>query len=115
MGQEKRRCERLSIPAKISYRITGLPKITTKLIDISGGGSRIKIHQELPVGEKINIQIHVPGRADPFIAKVKIVWLKKSGRTFHWGQELVKIKKREEFAEFICDKIICKSLDCMAK
>lgn len=114
-SKERRRHKRIYIPVRIRCKLPRGSNVNIKGLDISGGGASLLTAQELRVGEEPTIKIYMYERKDPFVAKARIVWVKKRGGAFRCGLEFTYIKKQEEFAEFICDNIICKSLDSMVK
>lgn len=104
---EKRMAQRLNISMSIVYKVRG------KCSDISGKGIKMSTVQPLTPGSQVEIVIpKIVLDAMPFTALTKVVWSRQApGGKFEAGLSFIKIKKREQFMQFLCEKMIDLSLD----
>ena len=52
--------------------LTGLSGFSTHTLDVSAGGVRIAVPEELPLGLEIFLMLHLPG-GDPHTARARVV------------------------------------------
>ncbi len=77
--QEIRRYVCLRIPLEVSYNIRGREDTHWKAItkNISAGGARFIINEELPKDTVLNLDIKIPIKPKLIPVKAKVVWSKK--------------------------------------
>lgn len=76
--EERRGFLRIDESVPISYhRLREISAITTKTLDISGGGIKIVCAEPLSIGEIVQIKLDIPTRKSPIFCTGKIVWTKK--------------------------------------
>lgn len=75
---EHRKYIRLRAPIGIIYRIAGKGRRSrptpTLVRDISGGGVRFQVKDELRVGDLLQIEIQIPHLSQPIEALCEVVW-----------------------------------------
>jgi len=106
IGREKRRSDRIMHPVKVFYRM-GRKKIPISAINISGGGVGIVTKVPFKMNDRIKLFLHLEEDDKPCIISARVAWC---GPCFHSGLEFLKIKEKEKFDQFICDKMIYKNL-----
>ncbi len=76
--KENRKFIRLRAPIGVVYRLLKRQKrakqIPTLLKDISGGGVRIMVKEELKVGDLLDLEIQIPHLEIPVHAIGEVVW-----------------------------------------
>lgn len=92
---KQRQYLRVGKSLQISYRVSKqLLGSASRSTDISPGGIRMPIHQQLQPGTILELQISSPEIEKPIIAIGEIVWLKpkrESGYPFETGIKFIKI------------------------
>ena len=109
--QERRKYVRLNIPLEVSYSLQGKEDTRYKSItkNISAGGARFAIEEELPKGAVLNLNIKIPIKSEPIPIKAKIVWTKKeSGQgknIYDTGLEFIHIpeESKGDFFQYLCN------------
>lgn len=80
--EQKRVFDRIEIPLKIQYEIVENPPLIIKdadMKDISGGGIRLSLEEEIAVGTHIKLDIEMPGdKSKTITAYGKVVWVSKA-------------------------------------
>lgn len=75
---EHRKFIRLKAPIGATYHVVRKGRRTrtspTLLKDISGGGVRLLVHEELRRGELLRLEIRIPHLSDPIDAVGEVVW-----------------------------------------
>ena len=79
--QEKRLSIRVKVCLKVAYQVVkSFRRVISYTEDISEGGMRLPIIQRLDSGIALEGEVHLPSSRKPLIFKVKVVWLKETGR-----------------------------------
>ena len=112
--EEKRRYIRLDTRLKITYTIVQQERSSrvTETEDISGGGIRIFLMEQLPVGTLIRLTIHLPQDPTPVSCTGKVVWNEefyisppeqKEGKVVEAGVEFTEIdpKDRDRIIKYV--------------
>lgn len=78
LSQEKRKQERLRVPVRVSFRPhkTAQPFKPARVLDMSGGGMRVKSPVSLTKNTKLDISLTVPENLQPLPAQGKVSWCK---------------------------------------
>jgi len=87
MTVDKRKHERLDITESINVK--DLKVIKGK--NVSLGGSCIILENEMDINEVIEVEFHLPGNSNKFIARAKVIWREKSGKGYNTGLEFTNI------------------------
>lgn len=93
--KEKRKYLRFDCSVKATYELVdeyANPKEAfTK--DVSRGGLRLVLNQEIPAQSKIKIHFHIPKEKEPIDAIAEVVWIRKDLQkgVLHTGLKFVKI------------------------
>lgn len=68
--------------------LTGLAGFSTQTLDVSAGGVRIAVPEELPMGMDIFLMLHFPG-AEPHAARARVLrsspWSQGTGDSGPWA------------------------------
>ena len=76
--KERRRYVRINESIRISYRIVqGSLKTDSQCIDISEGGIRLPVFQEMEVGTILELRVHISEFSHPLFLIGKVVWIRK--------------------------------------
>jgi len=103
---EKRSCDRIKIPVEVIYK-KNRKKIKADCLDISGGGLCLVTGEPLSAGDEIEASVYAGEEEAAFAVKVYVVRVKKEkGGTFRNGLKFTKIKHKDDFIQFICDKLL---------
>lgn len=100
--EQKRLFERIAIPLKIKYQVIENPPLIkdTTSKDLSGGGIRLALEENLPVGTHLKLDIEIPEEKNKTMtAYGKIVWVnkgieitgKKSSNYYETGIQFTKV------------------------
>ncbi|MFH1771802.1 MAG: PilZ domain-containing protein [Candidatus Omnitrophota bacterium] len=111
---ERRRAERLIISLPVVYRQKQKSRwLRAKCKNVSGMGVGIFTGKPLTPSDKIVVCIGKKTRLmDPFIIHCEVMRSKKvKAGLFEAGLLFVKIEERDKFFEFICCKMVEKSMD----
>ena len=81
---DRRRFLRIKFPFTMHLYPTGEPPISAYAEDISPGGIRVTVHQELKVSSLVDLEIYVKLR--PVVCKGKVVWINKRESEFLEGE-----------------------------
>lgn len=77
--QEKRKFARLQQTVNVKHRVQGAELSEYAVGDnISAGGVRLSTTHELNVGNKIELELHIPNNSRPFYAIGEVVWHKNT-------------------------------------
>ena len=100
---DRRRFLRMKFPFTVHLYPVGKPPISAYTEDISGGGIKVTIHQELKASSIIDLEIYVKLR--PIVCKGQIAWVNKRESEFLEGEiffdagiEFKDLKPKEEEA-----------------
>lgn len=106
--EEKRRCQRLTIPLKVRYKAAGRGKREhgIKCLNISGAGMKIETKGSLKAGQNIDILVYLPREKKLVTINTKVVWSEKNKQGCWSGLKFLKIGPQTEFTEFLCEKIL---------
>jgi c-di-GMP-binding flagellar brake protein YcgR len=111
-SSEQRSYIRTNVYVPMALYIQG-PKETEKLhartCNISASGMMIELDTQVPIAEKVKIDITLPGTLNPIHCFGKAVWSDSSGAQskFQCGIEFVSIEEdnKNTFLKFLCDLI----------
>jgi len=81
---DRRRFIRIKFPFTIHLYPTGEPPISAYTEDISAGGIKVTVHQELKVSSLVNLEVYVKLR--PIVCKGKVIWINKLESEFLEGE-----------------------------
>jgi len=81
---DRRRFIRIKFPFTIHLYPTGEPPISAYTEDISAGGIKVTVHQELKVSSLVNLEVYVKLR--PIVCKGKVIWINKRESEFLEGE-----------------------------
>ena len=81
---DRRRFVRIKFPFTIHLYPTGKPPISAYTEDISAGGIKVTVHQELKVSSLVNLEVYVKLR--PIVCKGKVIWINKRESEFLEGE-----------------------------
>jgi c-di-GMP-binding flagellar brake protein YcgR len=109
--KERRRYVRLNISLEINYSIHGQTSIQRKSItkNISPGGARFEVEEQLPKGAILDIDIKIPTREEPITLKARNVWSKKESKlgkdVYDSGFEFIEIPEKDKqiFLQYLCN------------
>ena len=95
--KEKRNFFRLNAYHLVKYRLVSQEEwqmAIASIRDISAGGVRLRVDQEIPKGSMLSLRINFPKLPLPISCLAKVAWAKKLGRTnrFEIGLEFVEIE-----------------------
>lgn len=79
---ERRKYVRFATSLEVGYCIFDdleLDKTHSRLKDISRGGIRISVPEELNTGAQVAVEIKLPEDSIPFVAFSEVVWSRKNG------------------------------------
>ncbi len=118
--KERRKYVRLNIPLQVSYVIKGKEDVTHNSIvkNISPGGARFAIGQELPKGTILDIEVKIPASPQPIPIKAKVIWSKKelAGKegSFDAGFEFIQVSEASKnlFFQYLCN-LMCDQMKDM--
>ena len=95
---EKRRCHRVNIELPVCFELLGAMYLA-KTVDISATGLCILSRQELKIGDKVTVQVTLPGLAR-VILDVKVIWVRTKGASlideYRMGLQIVKTAKSDQ-------------------
>lgn len=90
MREERRESPRLSICVEVGAKHGDLSPIKAKSLDISTGGIRLLLPEDLPIGNTLELQMNLPFPL--VLARGEVVWKKEiqaeTGRLFQTGVQL---------------------------
>ena len=90
MREERRESPRLSICVEVGAKHGDLPPIKAKSLDVSSGGIRLLLPEDLPIGNTLELQMNLPFPL--VLARGEVVWKKESqaetGRLFQTGVQV---------------------------
>ncbi len=87
MPVDKRKHERLDITESINVK--DLKVIKGK--NVSLGGICVILENKIAADEVIEVEFHLPGNSNKFIARAKVIWREKSGKGYNTGLEFTNI------------------------
>ena len=104
---DKRKFPRLSFDVELKYEILNLsPPATQKsrVKNISAGGLCLMLFEKVKVGTILRIELSLPTKDEPIVAKGKVVWIEKfeiisvkfTSTTYDCGIEFVDISPRDQ-------------------
>lgn len=105
--EEKRGFLRIDENIPVSYhRLLDASAITTKTLDISGGGIKIVCKSPIAVDEIVQIKLNIPTRKSSIFCTGKVVWVKKDTKNNvknYCGISFINIhsKDREDIVEYV--------------
>ena len=111
---EKRRSQRIGIPLRVCLEgSTKVGRFETSCCDISGGGHKVLLDRELPVGKELKTLLYFPDDPRPILLFGKVAWSKRA-RTkdkrelYYNGIQHVRVSKKdnERFIFNFCDTMI---------
>lgn len=111
---ERRKSQRLGLVLPVKYKKENSKCYRRGLAcqDISGRGIKISLRDALRVNDKLEVILSMPAKTDKLNAFCRVTWCKqKKGGNFTAGLEFLKIKQRQIFMEFLCEKIIDATLN----
>jgi Tfp pilus assembly protein PilZ len=89
--QERRKAARLPRQEKTFVdRETGKKEVS--LMDISYGGMRVQLDEELKIGDTLSLKINILPRSGAFYVRGQVLWVKPiSAKNFETGVKFAKI------------------------
>ncbi len=112
---ERRKCDRLEIPLGLTCYV-GVDKekpVEVVLVDIGGGGLRIRSDRKLKVHTELSLKIKLPHQPKPVSATGETFWCKEGtdrgkAKKYEVGIKFVKMSKTdwERFVQYICDELL---------
>ncbi|MEE8480572.1 MAG: PilZ domain-containing protein [Desulfobacterales bacterium] len=87
MPGEKRKNERLNVTERVSSK--DFPVI--RGVDVSQGGIKVILGNKLNTGDVINVEFHIPGNSNKFVAEAEVIWQEKIDRGYNTGFTFKKI------------------------
>ena len=60
--------------------------------NVSLGGICIQVENKMKVDDVIDVEFHLPGTSNQFIARAKVKWQEKSDKEYLTGLEFIKIQ-----------------------
>ena len=113
---DRRKADRLPLPVRVTYRIKRDANLdltgNTTVSDLSGGGLRLIMSEEIPLNTPCELTIHLPEDQHPLTAGGTVTWCKhRSGRgpaSFEIGVTFTTMNRteRERYYQFICDRLL---------
>ncbi len=113
---ERRKADRLPVPVRVTYRIKRDPHLdltsNTVVSDLSGGGLRLIVSEEIPLNTPCELTIHLPEEQRPLAAAGSVTWCRRRssrGKTaFEIGVTFTTMSRaeRERYYQFICDRLL---------
>ncbi len=112
--EERRRFIRLEIPIEVKYVIEEDPNQARKRVatkDLSCDGLRFISGEKVDEGSVIDLNLTVPGAANPIHIKGKTIWSRKVSTEdtapFEVGVEFMQIEEdnKNTFLKYLCDLI----------
>ena len=74
--KDRRIYDRLDNIVSVKYKIKGrLDKSSSMPRNVGGGGIRLALHERLPLGAQVDLEISVPNNPQPITALGKVVWV----------------------------------------
>lgn len=78
-GERRRRHERISILLRINYEVSNqIPRYNCYSKDISEGGVRFGLYQNLEVATPLKLQIFLRDPLEPVLAFGRVAWMKET-------------------------------------
>ncbi|MBF0485642.1 MAG: PilZ domain-containing protein [Candidatus Omnitrophica bacterium] len=105
---ERRKFQRLSLPLKVSYKITKAGRVKkgeADCIDFSGGGICIRVKEDFKIGEKLELSCSLEGRQEPISVKARVVWSVKEAGANKNGLQFLNVEHRDDFLDFFCENL----------
>jgi Tfp pilus assembly protein PilZ len=92
--EERRKFIRFRESSAVIYSLQNDKWTRSFPYDISGGGLRLVVEEEMPVQAQLDLKIYRAGDSRPIFAKGKVVWMKRLGKRnlFHVGVEFIDIE-----------------------
>lgn len=81
---DRRRFLRIKFPFTMHLYRTGKPPISAYTEDISVGGIKVTVHQELEVSSIVDLEVYVKLR--PIVCKGKVIWINRRESEFLEGE-----------------------------
>jgi len=103
-GKERRRYERLYIPAEAACKIANKRMRTAKLLNISEGGLMAETEDLIAKDERIEFVVPTKKRGRPVLIRARPVWFKKSGSANLGGFQAYKISSKRELVRLMLDR-----------
>jgi hypothetical protein len=118
---DRRKADRLPVPVRVTYRIKRDAHLdmtgNTTVSDLSGGGLRLMVSEDIPLSTPCELTIHLPEDQHPLTAGGTVTWCaKRASRgksAFEIGVSLATMSRpeRERYYQFICDRLLDHYLD----
>ena len=106
-GSERRQDPRAPLPTAIRYRLTDIPDDlwrTATVGNLSAGGARLRTAQALKPGTRVELEITLPDREEPYHLTGDIAWAKVSPRGVQeYGLVFVDVTPERKFS---IDKLV---------
>ena len=100
-SSERRRDPRASLPTAVKYRLADLPEDlwrSATIGNLSAGGLRLRTAQALKVGMRVELEITLPDRIEPYYLKGAIAWVKATPRAVQeYGLSFVDVTPERQF------------------
>ncbi|MCX5666688.1 MAG: PilZ domain-containing protein [Candidatus Omnitrophica bacterium] len=103
-GKERRRYERLYIPAEAACTIADKRMKTAKLLNISEGGLMAETEDLIGKEERIEFVVPAEKRGRPLLIGARLAWFKKSKTANLLGFQAYKISSKRELARLMLDR-----------
>lgn len=107
--KERRKSQRiyLTLPLKYKKPEDSCFQQAIACKDLSGGGLKVLLPRPLKIGEKIEVAIYLREGSGPVSAICKVLRCKQEGEDkYGAGLKFLKINDKEDFMQFLCEKLI---------
>jgi len=113
VNKERRATQRIFYFMPAKYNVRG-SKVSHKAIacqDISGGGLRLLLVEPLAAKKAITVMLYPQDPSKPIIADCIVIWCQQCQYNhFTAGLKFTKLKNKQYFIDFLCEKMIDFSL-----
>lgn len=100
-GSERRRDPRALWPTAITYRLLDIPDDlwrSATVGNLSAGGARLRTAQILKLGTRVELEVTLPDRAEPYRIRGEVVWVKASPKGVHeYGLSFIEVTPERQF------------------
>ena len=100
-SHERRRDPRALWPTTVTYRLLDIPDDlwrTATVGNLSAGGTRLRTAQTLTLGTRVELEVVLPDRAEPYHIRGEVVWVKASPKGVQeYGLTFVDLTPERQF------------------
>ena len=111
---ERRKFQRIKVDLPTEYIYSQRQSLTGKALckDISGGGARISLKEQLPLDEKLKFKIYKKNTSESISVNGKIIWTRETveEKGYECGVEFQAHKEDLPFTSFMCNLLMEESL-----